>query len=85
MSTTPGPLYKPFEKLIKITILGKEVEVVNSGGSRLLYYFLHVGLCYCFVYPRAGRDYSRLESHVPRTGLGQNPLHFSTSATECGV
>jgi NADH dehydrogenase/NADH:ubiquinone oxidoreductase subunit G len=27
----PGPLYKPFEKLVKITILGKEVEVPEGN------------------------------------------------------
>ena len=31
MSTTPGPLYKPFEKLIKITVLGKECEVPEGN------------------------------------------------------
>ena len=31
MSTTPGPLYKPYEKLIKITVLGKEVEVPEGN------------------------------------------------------
>ena len=31
MSTTPGPLYKPFEKLIKITVLGKQCEVPEGN------------------------------------------------------
>ena len=31
MSTTPGALYKPYEKLIKITVLGKECEVPEGN------------------------------------------------------
>jgi NADH dehydrogenase/NADH:ubiquinone oxidoreductase subunit G len=31
MSTTPGALYKPYEKLIKITVLGMECEVPEGN------------------------------------------------------
>jgi NADH dehydrogenase/NADH:ubiquinone oxidoreductase subunit G len=31
MSTTPGPLYKPYEKLIKINVLGKDCEVPEGN------------------------------------------------------
>jgi NADH dehydrogenase/NADH:ubiquinone oxidoreductase subunit G len=31
MSTTPGPLYKPYEKLVKITVFGKEFQVPEGN------------------------------------------------------
>lgn len=31
LMSTPGPLYKPYEKLVKISILGKEFEVPEGN------------------------------------------------------
>ena len=40
MSTTPGPLYKPYENLVKITLIGKEFDVPE--GNMLLRAFQYL-------------------------------------------
>ena len=37
---TPGPLYKPFEKLVKISIVGKEFEVPEGNIMLRAFQFL---------------------------------------------
>jgi len=31
MSSTPGPLFRPYEKLIKITVMGRELEIPENN------------------------------------------------------
>src|SRR5437868_393885 len=31
MSSTPGPLFRPYEKLVKITLMGKELEIPENN------------------------------------------------------
>ena len=38
--TKPGPLYKPFEKLVQITILGRPVEVPEGNIMLRAFQFL---------------------------------------------
>jgi len=31
MSSTPGPLFRPYEKLIKIKVMGRELEIPENN------------------------------------------------------
>ncbi|MBI2682054.1 MAG: (2Fe-2S)-binding protein [Acidobacteriales bacterium] len=39
-STKPGPLYKPFEKMVKISVLGKEFQVPEGNILLRAFQFL---------------------------------------------